>query len=1019
MRNKGAIWTLAIALALVCLYQLSFTLVTYLVKRDASNYALNADNIVDLNKKDYYLDSIASEPVYNFLWLKKYTYRECQEREINLGLDLQGGMNVVLEVSVQEVIRAMTNYSKDTTFNKAIVLAKKNQVGSNEHFVTLFGQAFEQIDPNARLSALFTSAEFREKINYNTSNQDVLRIVREEADKAIANSFNIITTRIDHFGVTSPNVQRLQSGDRILVELPGVSEKDRVRKLLQGAARLEFWETYDNRDPEIRNGLMALNDLVREINKTSKPVATNNSASANKQLASLDAPNADTANNAQQEPSLLQQLSEDTTGVAGDTSKSASAEAFFQENPLFSVLIPYVTQNNELIQGSIFGQVHYKDTTKVNQYLKMAMQRALFPRDFRYFWSAKPIENTTTKKPTDYFEVHAIKITSRDNRAPLTGDVISRAVNEFDQNTAEAFVSMDMNAEGTRVWARMTRENVGKIIAVVMDDYVYSFPRVNEEIPNGSSRITGNFTVEEAEDLSNLLKSGTMPAPCKIIQEEVIGPSLGKESIKSGVNSLLISFVLIFAFMVFYYTRRAGLVADIALFLNMFFLFGVLASMGLALTLPGIAGIVLTIGMSVDANVLIYERIREEIAAGKGVRMAVADGYKNALSAIIDGNLTTLITGIILFVLGTGPVKGFATTLVVGIITSLFAAIFISRLVFEVMLDKGYKLTFSTKISTGAFKNINLDYIKNRKTFYIVSSVMVLIGVVSLFSRGLDQGVDFAGGRNYIVQFDKAVSNIEVAKLVETELGMRPTVITYGSDDKVRITTKYGIDSEDENIESEIEQKIYTGVKPLLASNTTYEQFRDVNVQGLQKVGPTIAADIKRDSIIALFIALFFMFLYIGFRFRNWSFGLGAMASLAHDAFFVIALFSLLYGIMPFSMELDQTFIAAILTIIGYSVNDTVVIFDRIREYKTLHPKMDYAALMNKAINDTFSRTIVTSLTVLITVAIIFFYTGESVRGFAFALLLGLFSGVYSTVFIATALVYDTRKNKEIKTVKA
>jgi SecD/SecF fusion protein len=501
-----------------------------------------------------------------------------------------------------------------------------------------------------------------------------------------------------------------------------------------------------------------------------------------------------------------------------------------------------------------------------------------------------------------------------------------------------------------------------------------------------------------------------MPAPCKIIQEEVIGPSLGKESIRSGINSLLIAFVLIFVFMIFYYTRRAGLVADIALFLNLFFLFGVLASMGLALTLPGIAGIVLTIGMSVDANVLIFERVREELAAGKGVRMAVADGFKNALSAIVDGNITTLITGIILFALGTGPVKGFATTLVVGIITSMFSAIFISRLVFELMLDRGTNVTFATKLSTGAFKNINLDYIKNRKTFYLISGAIIVIGLVSLFTRGLDEGVDFAGGRNYIVQFDQPVSNVEVAEMVENELGIPPTVITFGSDDKVRITTKYAIDSEDPEMDNKIEEMIYKGVKPLLNDTVSLAQFKDVNVQGLQKVGPTIAADIKRDSIVALVIALFFMFLYIGFRFRNWNFGIGALASLAHDAFFVIAMFSLLYGIMPFSMEMDQTFIAAILTIIGYSVNDTVVIFDRVREYKALHPKMDLASLINKAVNDTFSRTIITSLTVLITVAIIFIYTGQSVRGFAFALLLGLFSGVYSTVFIASALVYDTRK---------
>jgi SecD/SecF fusion protein len=1005
MRNKGAIWTLAIALVLVCLYQLSFTVVTYKVRKDSKTYAQDPQKGVDQKKADYYLDSIASEPVYNFLWLKKYTYRECQDKEIVLGLDLQGGMNVILEVSVVDVIKSMSNYSKDSTFNRAIALAKRNQVGSNENFVNLFGQAFEKTDKNARLSAIFTSAELRDRINYNTSNQDVLKVIQEEADKAIANSFNIINTRINHFGVNSPNVQRLQSGDRILVELPGVQEKDRVRKLLQGAARLEFWETYNNADPEVMNGLRALNDLLRVTNKSVKKpdsaAVAATSGTATKKATDTEA------------PALLNQLNQDSLNAATDS--NAARNALLQDNPLFAVLIPYVNENRELIPGSVFGQVHYKDTARVNQYLRLGMARNLFPRNFKYFWSALPVQNRSTDKPTDYYEVHAIKVTSRDGRPPLTGDVITRAENSFDQVSGQANVSMSMNAEGTTIWARLTRENVGKIIAVVMDDYVYSYPRVNEEIPTGSSQISGSFTAKEAGDLANLLKSGTMPAPCKIIQEEIIGPSLGRESIRSGLGSLGISFVLIFSFMIFYYTRRAGAVADLALFLNIFFLIGVLASLGLSLTLPGIAGIVLTIGMSVDANVLINERIREELMAGKNIRMAVSDGYKNALSAIVDGNLTTLITGIILFILGSGPVKGFATTLVIGIITSMFAAIFITRLVFEMMLDKQSILTFSTRLSTGAFKNIKLDYIKNRKKFYILSGVIILIGVGSLIYRGLDEGVDFAGGRNYIIQFDKAVSNLEVGKLVGKELGMAPTVITYGSDNKIRITTKYGIDSEDPEIENKIEKMIYTGVKPLLAANVTYEQFKVDNVQGLQRVGPTIAADIKRKSFIALFIALFFMFLYIGLRFRNWSMGLGAMASLAHDAFLVIAMFSLLYGFMPFSMEIDQTFIAAILTIIGYSVNDTVVIFDRIREYRALHPKMDYATLMNKAINDTFSRTIITSLTVLITVAIIFFYTGEGVQGFAFALLIGLFSGVYSTVFIASALVYDTSKKKELK----
>ncbi len=1014
MRNKGAIWTLAIALVLVCLYQLSFTVVTNKVRKDSKKYARDAQNVVDLKKADYYLDSIAGEPVYNFLWLKKYTYRECQEREINLGLDLQGGMNVILEVSVVDVIRSMANYSKDSTFNKALALAKRNQVGSNENFVTLFGRAFAEVDPNARLSAVFTAPELRDLISYNTSNADVLKVIQDEADKAISNSFNIITTRIDHFGVTSPTVQRLQNGDRILVELPGVEEKDRVRKLLQGAARLEFWETYSNTDAEIRNGLLALNNLVKEINKSQKSATPAVQTSAaqnvvdNQAAVTQQTPDEDT-------PALLQQLSQDSTKTAQDTA-SSSTDALLQENPLFSVLVPYVSQNGELLPGSVFGQVHYKDTARVNQYLRLAMQRNLFPRNFKYFWSAEPIINQTTQKPTDYYEVHAIKVTSRDGLPPLTGDVITRATNQYNENSGEAYVSMDMNAQGTQIWARLTRENVGNIIAVVMDNYVYSYPRVNEEIPTGSSQISGSFDAKEAEDLANLLKSGTMPAPCKIIQEEVIGPSLGKESIRTGLNSLLISFVLIFSFMIFYYTRRAGLVADVVLFLNMFFLIGVLASLGLALTLPGIAGIVLNIGMSVDANVLINERIREELMAGKGVKMAVADGYKNALSAIIDGNITTLITGIILYLQGVGPVKGFATTLVIGIITTLFSTLFISRLIFEIWLEKNPNaLTFSTRLSAGAFKNINLDYIGNRKKFYILSGVIILVGIGSLVIRGLDQGVDFTGGRNYIVQFEKPVSTVEIAGLLETELGMRPTVITYGTEDKVRITTKYGVDSEDPEVDNQIEALIYKGVRPIIGENVTYDQFKDDYVQGLQRVGPTIAADIKRKSFIAIFLSLIFMFLYVGFRFRNWSFGLGAIASLAHDAFLVIAGFSLLYGLMPFSLEVDQTFIAAVLTIVGYSVNDTVVIFDRVREYRALHPKMDYKTLINKAVNDTFSRTIITSLTVLITVAIIFFVTGQSVRGFAFALLIGLISGIYSTVFIASALVYDTSIRRDKK----
>jgi SecD/SecF fusion protein len=1005
MRNKGAIWTLAVALALVCIYQLSFTVVTYKIRRDADKYAARITKSPDgkldslgLKIADRYLDSIASETVYNFLWMKKYTYRECQEREINLGLDLRGGMDVILEVSTMDVIRSLANYSKDTTFNRALALAQLDMRSSNEDFVTLFGREFEKINPNAKLGSIFTSQELRNVISYNSSNDDVLKILRQKANNAIDNSFQIISTRIDHFGVAQPNVQRIQGGDRILVQLPGVEEKERVRKLLQGTARLEFWETYEN--SEILKSLVETNNLLKEINKSNRTAAAGKPAA--KSTANVEADTAKAKKG--EELTLLEQIEADTTSARD----SLSEQALSQEMPLFVVLKPNVTQNWEPLPGSVFGRVHYKDTAKVNQYLHLAMQKGIFPSDFKYLWSAKPIEDPQTKKPTDYYEVHAIKITGRDGRPPLTGDVVTQANMQFNQVKGTAEVSMNMDAAGTTAWARITRDNVGRCIAIVMDDYVYSSPRVNEEIPTGSSSISGNFDTKEATDLANLLKSGTMPAPAKIIQEEVIGPSLGKESIRSGMNSLMFAFILIFAFMIFYYSRTAGLIADIALFLNMFFLIGVLASLGLALTLPGIAGIVLTIGMSVDANVLIYERVREEVLAGKGMRLAIADGFKNAMSAIIDGNVTTLITGIILFVLGTGPVKGFATTLVIGICTSMFAAIFITRLVFEIYLEKNTKLAFATRISVGAFKNLKFDYMKNRRYFYGASIAMILIGVISLSFRGLDQGVDFTGGRNFIIKFDNPVSNIEVADLLEKTLGSRPTVITYGAADKVRVTTKYGIESESPEISEEIQQLLYQGLKPLLAKNTTYQDFSTTNIQSVQLVGPTIADEIKRKSYLAIFVALVFMFIYIGLRFRNWRFGLGAIASLAHDAFFVIAAFSLLYGFMPFSMEADQTFIAAVLTIIGYSVNDTVVIFDRIREHRRLHPKKPFRYIINDAINDTMSRTIVTSLTVLITVLIIFLLTGESTMGFSFAMLLGMMSGIYSTVFIATALVFDT-----------
>jgi SecD/SecF fusion protein len=1005
MRNKGAIWTLAIALTLVCIYQLWFTVKTYEVRRDATRHAAGNPDL-----RQQYLDSISSEVVYNFLFgLRKYTYRECQEREINLGLDLQGGMNVILEVSAEDIIRSLSNYSKDTTFNKALALAKKMQQETNADFVDLFGRAWNTIDPNARMAAnVFMTPELREKINYNSTNDEVLEIIRAETESAVSNSFNIIRTRIDHFGVAQPNVQRLEGGERILVELPGVKDKERVEKLLQGTAKLEFWETYDNL--EIYDKLLEANRVIKQYLDAQKELKTEKTVEVIENLLGLQQDTEKTESQqtaekkSEEEPALLSQLENDSSSI-----DSLAKESVFEDYPLFSVLYPYATAD-KLIPGSRIGRAFFRDTAKVNGLMKIAIEKAVFPKDFKYFWSALPVEDPVTKKPTDMYDMHAIKITSRDGRAPLDGDVITSAREGFDQYSGDANVSMNMNGDGTKKWARITHDNVGKYIIVSMDDLVYSSAVVREEITTGSTEISGNFSPKEAQDLANLLKSGTLPARCHILQEEVIGPSLGQQSVQSGLNSFIVAFIVILLYMVFYYSRRSGLVADIALMANMFFLIGVLASLGPALTLPGIAGIVLTIGMSVDANVLIFERIREEVAGGKGIRMAISDGYKNAYSAIIDANITTLVTGVILYVLGTGPIKGFATTLVIGIITSLFSAIFITRLIFEAFLDRNKKVTFATKLTEGAFKNTNINFIGLRKTFYIVSGIAILIAIVSLFTRGLDQGVDFIGGRNYIIQFDKNVKPAEVADLLQGQLNERPKVITFGEENQVRITTRYKIDDESENVESEIQEGIYKGLKPLLGDSVTFDQFNADYWRSSQKVGPTIADDIKRQAAGAIIVSLIFMFLYIFVRFRNWQYGLGAVAALIHDSLIVIGVFSLFYGMLPFSLEIDQSFIAAILTVVGYSINDTVVVFDRIREYRKLYPKRDNAEMMNMALNSTISRTINTSITTLVVLFTIFVFGGESIRGFTFALLIGIVVGTYSSLFIATPIVFDTVK---------
>jgi len=1022
MQIKGAIRTLAILLAAICIYYLSFTWITTNINQDAREYAKG-----NPDKEYEYLDSLSGEVVYN-LGIRKYTLRECQEREINLGLDLKGGMNVILEISVEDIIRAMANNSKDTTFQKALQLAREKSKNSREDYITLFEQSFSEIDPNAKLAAIFNTIELKDKVEFNSSNEDVIKVIRQESKDAIDNSFNILRSRIDRFGVVQPNIQRLEgTTGRIMVELPGVKDQERVRDLLQGTANLEFWETYNN--TEVYGSLLQANEVIYGLEQAKKELEKNETPE--KQDAVEEKVVEETTTQEGEELALLDKIASDTTKT---DSTALSQDQISERYPLFSVLRPSINpQSGQPMEGSVIGMAHYSDTSKVNAYLNLKQVKAVFPRDIAFKWAVKSYKHDESKS---YYELHAIKMTGRDGRAPLDGDVITDARSEFDQNSGAAEVTMAMNADGAKTWARLTKNNVGNFIAIVLDDYVYSAPRVNQEITGGRSSISGDFTVNEAKDLANILKSGKLPAPAHIIQEEIVGPSLGQEAIDKGLNSFFIAFIVVIVYMLFYYSRKAGLVADIALIANMFFIVGVLASLGAVLTLPGIAGIVLTIGMSVDANVLIYERIREELTAGKGVKLAVKDGYKNAYSAIIDANVTTLLTAIILYVFGTGPIKGFATTLLIGVLTSLFTAIFITRLIFEWYLNRNKEITYSTKLTEGLFKNTNIKFLEKRKLFYVISAILVFVSVGALFTKGLNLGVDFTGGRTYVVRFNQSVSTVDVANYLAEVYGQAPEVKTFGADDQVKITTKYRIDEDAVEVDKDVEARLFEGIKSVYGlDNLAQEQFlkgfvmgennsvriagvHDVdNVYGLrssQKVGATIADDILYKSFVVIALALIMMFIYIFIRFKNWQYGLGAVAALMHDVLIILGIFSLLAGALPFSLEIDQAFIAAILTVVGYSVNDTVVVFDRIREYVTLYPKRDRSTVMNGALNSTLSRTFNTSLTTFVVLLTIFILGGEVIRGFVFALLVGIVVGTYSSLFIATPLVYDTvHKGKE------
>ncbi len=1004
MQSKGAIRLLAILLAIVCLYQLSFTLITHNVEKNAFEFANG-------NPEKYrsYLDSINVQPVYNLL-LKKYTYQECKEREINLGLDLKGGMNVTMEVSVVDLIRSMSNNNPDPTFNKALDVAQQMQQSSPDDFVTLFGKAWNRVAPAGKLAAVFNTIELQDKINFNSSNSDVLKVIHKEADDAISRTFNILRTRIDKFGVTQPNIQQLGRG-RILIELPGTKEPERVRRLLQGTAKLEFWETYDV--SEIFNSLMEVNkslknsntldSLKRTLNKDSNAIANGDSGTT-----AVDTSKSIAAADTNKKPTLLKEITKaDTSGGKSDTSKAAkSFEQFSKENPLFAYLTPAIYDNgqgqSQYRKGPVVGYAAIKDTGKVNAIFSRPAIRALLPRELRLYWTVKP-----PSPESKFLELVAIKITSRDGTPPLDGSAISDAYQDFGQFGNKPEISMRMNPEGAKTWQRLTKENVNKAVAIVLDNYVYSYPNVMGEISGGNSSITGNFEINEAKDLANILKAGKLPAPANIVSEAVVGPSLGIEAINAGLLSFIIALVVVLLFMAFYYSK-AGRVADVALFCNIFFVFGVLASLGAVLTLPGIAGIVLTIGMSVDANILIFERVREELGQGKGIRLAITDGFKHAYSSIIDSNVTTLLLGIILYVFGSGPIQGFATTLIIGICTSLFSAIFITRLIFEWLLNKSKPIPFYISSTKDIFKHINIDWVGKRKVFYTISSIIILAGTISLFTKGFNFGVDFKGGRTYVVQFNGQTPTNEVHDALKNAFGgTAPEVKTFGTDNRLKITTAYLIDDNSQDAENKVLAKLYEGVKDKFPGET-FETFKSKQIINSQKVGATIASDIKSSAVYAILFSCLVMFLYIFIRFKKWQYGLGATVALFHDVLVVLSFFTILNGIVPFTLEIDQAFIAAALTIMGYSMTDTVVVFDRIREFLGVHHHAsEMKNVINNALNATLSRTINTSLTIFFVLLVIFIFGGDVIRGFSFALLIGIVVGTYSSLCIATPIVVD------------
>ena len=1006
MQSKGAIRLVAILLAIACLWQLSFTAITSIQEKKAAktaaaraeafaqgpefakvaaeDQAFFLDSLKKIEEKRY-TDSLSSQKVYF-----GYTFKDVKAKEINLGLDLKGGMNVMLQVQLEDLVKALSGNSQNPAFLQAVELAKSRVVGSQSDFITLFADAWKEVSGGARLASVFGTYEMRDRIKPESTDDQVISVIREEAESAIANSFNVLRNRIDRFGVTQPSIQKLGNSGRILVELPGVKEPERVRKLLQGTASLEFWTTFDA--AEITPYLQEANALLAKYAAVEEQ-PEEEAAEAETDLVSEE----------------LQSNSENQDNL----------DAYRKANPLFAVLQPTNYRGNACI-----GYAAAADTAAVNKYLAMPEVAALFPAEFRPMWSVKPSEML---QADNIFELIAIKSSSRDGKAPLDGGVVTDArVTTNDRRGGSPTVSMTMNAEGANIWARLTKDNIGKQIAIVLDGTVYSYPTVNSEITGGSSEISGNFTMEEATDLTNVLKSGKLPAPASIVQEQVVGPSLGAESIRAGLISFLIAFLLVLLYMVLFY-KGAGLVADVALLTNVILLFGTLASFGAVLTLPGIAGLVLTLGMAVDANVIIYERIKEELKAGKGLGKAVHDGYQNAYSAIIDGQVTTLLTGLVLFAFGSGPIKGFATTLIIGIITSVLTSIFITRLIIDDRVSKGKGMTFEWEWSKNFLKNTNVDFIKARKWSYIISGALILISLGSIFIKGFTYGVDFTGGRTYVVRFDQGVTAEEIRAAVNNTFNAADPessveVKQFGGESQMKITTSYKVKDESANVDSEIEGMLFDALKGFYAGDITIDDFKDTanNPNGIissDKVGASIASDIKRSAIISVLLALLIIFAYIAWRFKGWNWGLGGVVSLAHTAIILIGFFSLFSGILPFNLDVDQTFIAAILTIIGYAINDNVVIFDRIRENLGLHPNDNFKDMVNKSLNQTLTRTVNTSVSTLLPMLAIAIFGGESIRGLSVALCLGVLVGTYASIMIGTPVMYDSTRRLAKKAV--